>query len=308
MIDVESTLYALGVEGRSNGDEFNGHCPMHFKRTGREDAHPSWSINLSTGLFNCFSCGYRGSLVTLIADIKGVDFDTAKTMTVKPDIMASVSRIPGAYTSVPRPEPMSESRLSRYAVPPKWARARRNLTREAALLYGVRWNYEDDSWIIPIRNPDDNSLIGWQEKCETSRVFRNFPTGIKKSTTLFGYDVFVGGRMIVVESPLDAVRLSSEGVPGAVATYGAIVSKKQILLMSAADEIVFALDNPLMDSAGRKASIQLLTETKGVLRSVRFFDYAGINAKDPGDMTPDQIIRGISRAKSRAYGERAVII
>ena len=306
MVDVEATLYALGIEGRTSGDELTGNCPMHVRRTGREDVHPSWSINLRSGLFNCFSCGYRGSIVTLISDIKGVDFESAKSLTVKPDLMSSVSRIPGAYTSVPRPEPMSESRLSRFSVPPKWARQRRTLTRDSALIYGVRWNFDEDSWIIPIRDAADNSLLGWQEKSETTRSFRNFPTGIRKSTTLFGYDVFSGGRMVVVESPLDAVRLWSEGVTGAVATYGAIVSKSQILLMSAADEIVFALDNPLVDLAGRKSSVQLLTETKGVLRSVRFFDYSGLTAKDPGEMSLDEITLGIKRAKSRAYGERAI--
>ena len=88
--------------------------------------------------------------------------------------------------------------------------------------------------------------------------------------------------------------------------FGAIVSKSQILLMSAADEIVFALDNPLVDLAGRKSSVQLLTETKGVLRSVRFFDYSGLTAKDPGEMSLDEITLGIKRAKSRAYGERAI--
>lgn len=307
MIDVSQTLESLGIEGRTSGDEFVAHCPKHRERTGREDAHPSWSINLNTGLFICFSCGYRGSIVSLIADLRGLSFEDAKTLTVKPDIQHSVSRIPGAYIPVPQTiEFLPESRLSAFSSPPRWARARRKVSAEACSLYGVRWDLVREMWITPIREATSAGLMGWQEKSETERVFRNFPTSVKKSRTLFGYDVFTGGRMVVVESPLDAVRLWSEGVTGAVATYGAIVSKAQILLMSAADEVVFALDNPLMDEAGKKASIQLLTETKGVLKSVRFFDYSGVEAKDPGDMTHEQIERGITHARSRAYGEKAL--
>ena len=307
MIDVEQTLGALGVEGRLSGDEFVGHCPMHFERTGREDSHPSWSINVKTGLFICFSCGYRGSIISLIADLKGIGFDEAKSLTVKPDLQHAVSRIPGAYIPVERDEFLPESRLGAYQTPPMWARRRRRVSAESCASHGVRWDYGQDSWIIPIRDAATSQLLGWQEKSETQRIFRNYPAGVKKSRTLFGYDIFTGGRMIVVESPLDAVRLHSEGVTGAVATFGAIVSKAQVLMMSAADEVVFALDNPNVDNAGRKASIQLLTDTKGVLKSVRFFDYSGIEAKDPGDMTHDQIERGIKHAKSRAYGQKALL-
>jgi DNA primase len=59
MIDVLATLERLGIEGKESGDEYVARCPMHAARTGREDSHPSWSINLQTGLFLCFSCGYR---------------------------------------------------------------------------------------------------------------------------------------------------------------------------------------------------------------------------------------------------------
>lgn len=256
---------------------------------------------------NCFSCGYRGSVYSLIVDLRGVTFEEAKTLTIRPDIRTTVARIPEAYIKPHKAEPISESRLGRFTIPPRWARNRRKVSKEACELYGVRWDLQSDQWIIPIREPYTNNLMGWQEKAETTRVFRNFPTGVKKSRTLFGYDVFPGGLMVVVESPLDAVRLHSEGITGAVASYGARISRAQIHLMSAADEVVFALDNPFVDDAGKKASIELLTETKGVLKAVRFFDYSDVDAKDPGDMTHDEIERGIQRAKSRAYGERAVL-
>ena len=305
MIDVEQTLEKLGVEGRPSGGEFVGHCPMHLQRTGREDANPSWSINLTTGLFICFSCGYKGSILTLISDLTGVSIDEAKTTVVRPPLQDSVARIPKSYIKVEKDPVLKDSLLAQFRQPPLWARNRRKVTRDACQQYGVRWDTTKDMWILPIRL-FTGDLIGWQEKSEMSRSFRNYPLGVPKSKCLFGFDSFVGGRMVVVESPLDAVRLASNGVTGAVATYGAYVSKEQIRLMTSAEEVVFALDNPNIDTAGRKSMTSLLSETKGALASVRFFHYGMTDAKDPGEMTPEEIEQGIAFAKSRAYGERAI--
>jgi len=302
VLDVLSTLDRLGIDGKESGDEFVAPCPQHFERTGRADSHPSWSINLNTGLFLCFSCGYRGSLYTLVMDIEGVaDVETAKDFVVRGNLQNSIERIPGAYRPVVLRTGIAESRLGAYTTPPAWALRSRRVTATACAHYGVLWSTYDESWILPIRD-HDGLLLGWQEKSQTGRQFRNFPTGVKKSETLFGYHKFSGGQMVVVESPLDAVRLYSEGITGAVAVYGAIVSRKQIQLMTAADEVVMALD---ADEAGRKASRELLQSTRGVLKAVRFFAYDG-SAKDPGDMESDQILGGISEARSRVLGEKAL--
>lgn len=43
-------------------------CPLH------EDKHPSMSINLTTGLFNCFSCGFHGRVDKLYKEKTGKAF------------------------------------------------------------------------------------------------------------------------------------------------------------------------------------------------------------------------------------------
>jgi len=299
VIDVVGTLDKLGIEGRDTGREFVARCPQHVVRTGREDEHPSWSINTKTGFHVCFSCGYKGSLVTLVRDMHGdvQDIEQARAWLVRPGLSRNVS-LPDLTKVLTGPKLLDESLLSRFQAPPAWALTQRRITREACDAFGVLWEPMNDAWIIPIRDPYTFGLLGWQEKSQTTRAFRNHPVGVKKSRTLFGLDVFTEGRMIVVESPLDAVRLWSEGILGGVAVFGAIVSMQQITLLSR-DEVVFALDN---DDAGRRATKQLLKDTKGVLRSVRFFNYADIAAKDIGDMDRDQILQGIHHSRSRAQG------
>lgn len=53
-------------------DEFKTHCPFH------DDKTPSFSINLSTGLYHCFGCEAKGNIITFVSQIKNISYDKAK--------------------------------------------------------------------------------------------------------------------------------------------------------------------------------------------------------------------------------------
>jgi DNA primase len=74
--------------------------------------------------------------------------------------------------------------------------------------------------------------------------------------------------MIVVESPLDAVKC------GGVALCGVTVSDAQFDLMRKADKLIIAFDNPDIDPAGYKALEDFKVEAKK--RGIEFwaFNYA----------------------------------
>ena len=313
---VEGVLLTLGIETSPRGDELIGLCPMHLERTGQEDNNPSWSMNAETGVHHCFSCGYKGTLLTLVAEIKEfttqwgiIDFDSAKewlrnNIEVNFEYLArqlEEARI--SYVPIPAPVGMSEARLSIFdSIPPEWAMSARGLTEDGCVLYGVKWSPANNSWITPIRNPQSHKLMGWQEKSQTQRLFRNRPTGVAKSKTLFGLDAFRGGTMIVVESPLDAVRLGSLGVSGGVSTFGASVSSDQVQLMKQADKLIIAMDN---DPAGKKASLDLLERTRKEGMECWFLNYQGTEFKDIGDMPEDLVHYCIGASKHSVFGERA---
>jgi DNA primase len=105
--------------------------------------------------------------------------------------------------------------------------------------------------------------------------------------------------MIVVESPLDVVRLSSIGIDGGVATYGAIVSAAQFNLIRGADRIIFAMDN---DDAGKASSQSLLEMCKQMGVECWFFNYSGIDLKDVGGMSRSEALTGLSTARHQLRG------
>jgi len=318
--DVQQALLRLGIDTTQRNSELTGWCPMHLERTGKEDHNPSWSINSETGVHHCFSCGYKGTLITLVAEVLELktewgrlDLEAAKdwlraNVEVDLDLLVKqMEEMRNSYVSIPRPVEMSEARLAIFDSPPDWALQARKLTENACYDSGVRWDKRQEAWITPIRHADTGKLMGWQEKGQSNRLFRNRPAGVQKSKTLFGLDVWLGGTMIVVESPLDTVYLRSLKVgPHGVSTFGASVSSEQVDLMRQADKLILAFDNPKIDPAGEKASKEMFAKIKKLGMECWFFAYGDSGAKDIGDMTRDQVVYGIENARHCVFGESAI--
>lgn len=308
MVDVEKILLNLDVSlTAQRGDEVQGYCPMHEKRTGKEDHNPSWWINTNTGAHICFSCGYKGNIYTLVADIKGIDYFDAKDFINEgaeiplDSLMKRIKELP-QYVAAEEPIIMSEARLAVYTDPPVNELRKRFIKPEDARNHNILWDANNSAWILPIRDPNDYTLWGWQEKGARGRFFRNQPQGVKKSKTVFGVEVMTTGTLIVVESPLDVPRLASAGYTGAISTFGAIPSEDQAKIMRRAERVIAAFDK---DEAGRHANELMRGFARKYGIELAYFNYTGIDVKDPGDMTENEIKQGIDNARDMIYGKEA---
>jgi hypothetical protein len=202
---------------------------------------------------------------------------------------------------------MSEARLAVFTDPPMEALQARHLTPEAAKEYSVLWDSKKSAWVLPLREPHFNRLIGWQEKGTIHRTFFNRPAGLPRSKTLFGIENQEDSVTILVESPLDCVRLASAGVRGAVALCGTTISDDQIKLLRYSERVISALDNPKIDKAGKKASDELRQLARKYGLNLFFFNYGDTGKKDPGDLSDEEIAWGIQNAKSSILGEQAYV-
>ena len=318
--DVEKVLFALGIPYDPTNDELLAICPMHFERTGRQDRNPSWSINTLTGVHHCFSCGYKGSLLSLIAEVKEfktqwgfLDFDAAKSWlrsNIEINFELLVQDLEGLKETYVAPTPlveMSEARLAVFTEPPQWALDARKLTAEACSIHTVKWDQTKEAWITPIRHADTNKLLGWQEKGQITRSFRNRPTGVVKSSTLFGLPIRKGTTLLV-ESPLDAVRLTGMDLDvRGVSSFGASVSAAQYDLLSQSSKLIVAFDNPYIDRAGEIAAMRMYAHTRSSGMECWFFNYSGVEEiKDIGDMSDYQVQWGIDNALHCVFGVDAI--
>jgi hypothetical protein len=294
--EMKDTLVSLGLNvNDTRGDEIQINCPAHKERTGKEDRNPSLWINADSGAFICFSCQWKGNIYTLIEQVSGVagggNLNLAEK--VESSLRSRFQRLTNPK-EIKHEEPViiHESMLSAFKGVPNFICLSRGLLPDVAWKYGVRWNSNDKSWIIPIRDPLTNKLMGWQEKGHERRIFKN-TTRVKKSDALFGYDLYEGGDMIVVESPLDVIRLASVGFPGGVAVYGCIVSDVQFNLIRGGKRVIFAMDN---DKAGNEATRDLLRRSKEAGLECWLFNYSQTDMKDVGGMSQAEIVWGLENA------------
>lgn len=292
--DVLEALDKLGVQVvRCIQNEAWAFCPGHAARLGRSNTTPNkWSINLETGLHSCFSCGFSGSFVTLVQEVLHYERRDAVQWVRN---HGGVRRLRGSLDSSTerfQPDaglhPWTEARLALFTEPPDSALSQRRVSAGSVEHYGVLW--DKDRWVLPIRDPYTGSLWGYQEKTENGWV-SNAPDRVPKADTLFGINCFAGDTVVLLESPLDCLRLYTAGISGGVSSFGVNVSTAQIkLLLDIAKTVVIALDN---DEAGIRESLSLKRSLLKRGRDIRFFNYSHIpEAKDIGTFgVSDQDIR-----------------
>lgn len=317
--DVPGLLMELGLQDvEQREEEVFALCP---EPTHEDTRAGSWSLNAVSGDFYCFACGFSGSLARLVAlqrrmilKTRGPEGEVVYNLDAahlwlqrRIDSLEGASERLAELTyeraSATEAAPMGEERLMLFDPPPARELERRRVTAESAEKYGVLWDTAKKGWILPIREPHRGTLLGWQFKSRTE--FRNHPPGVRKGDTVFGLQCFTGTRAVMVESPLDAVRLDTAGVQGGVATYGAAFSSKQMsLICDVADELVVALDN---DAAGHKAAYEIL-KTYSRQVDVLFLDYSALDGvKDVGDSPDDaDIRRAVAGARHSVRGRSAI--
>lgn len=296
--DLEQVLANLGMKlGRSTNKEVWALCPGH------DDNRPtSFSVNRDTGESFCFACGYRrGDLVALVVDIKRVDaWSAARWLRENgASLSARIERVrdrtPGKgrnSRSLTSSGYSIEGEFAVFGDVPKKELKSRRLTREAVDHFEIRWDVDEGEYIIPIKDTQGR-LQGWQRRRKPRP--KNYPKEMSKSLHLFGAYEFEGSRAIIVESPLDAVRLWGEGYTGVVSTFGSWVSYAQVkIIQRLAKKVLLAMDN---DEAGEKSTDDLVRFFAPKIPTHVFsYDHVGETVKDPGEMSTSEIDRGISNA------------
>lgn len=290
--DFVQVLTDLGVEVHtSHGDEITARCPMHHKIKGRESSGFSFYFNVSSGLWHCFTCGAKGNLSMLLADLAA---DPMVLWSLQTQIVSSGLRRLTAEEAVYNVGPEVDwIKYSKFVPLPDGVLTYRRFDPVVADRYGIRWDMELKATIAPIMSKL-GELWGWQAK-KTGWV-RNVPSGVQMSKTLFGIERGTGSTAVLVESPLDVVRFHSafpDTSISCLSSFGVNVSQQQVDALNTFNTVIVALDN---DRAGRNETNRLrrlhLLQPR---RQVLFWNYEG-TAKDIGEMLDDEIVSGIERS------------
>lgn len=266
--------YAFQNKKRA-GDNLMMCCPFH------EERHPSFGITYQFPfLYNCFSCGEKGNIFTLISYVFDVSFEQAnqifytKFMLLDKSIQISFDdKI--AYSSINYKPHLSQKSLLYLQ--------RRGFSKRTIEKYEL--GGDDEHVLIPVRD-DKGNIRFIKQRSIQSKMYLN-EKDVEKKNILYGfYYLITAGKteeIFITEGEFDTLACYQMKLP-AVSLMGSKLFKEQIelLLMYGVKKITLFLDN---DETGFKSSMEIYKRLMRYPFKINFVLYPpprwGIDTKNP---------------------------
>jgi DNA primase len=276
-MNVEDLLNTKDIPFIPKGKDFLVRClnPEH------EDRNPSMRVDQITGIFNCFSCGYKGNLFTHFGQ-------KANKMELRKQLMRKkIDEIRFQSSGLQMPEGYMPYVGNWRNVKPETYK-----DFEAFIHAGKDFN---GRICFPIRDRSAR-IVAFQSRTtgDQQPKYLNTPPGVK--LPLFPIVEPFQGRIILVEGIFDVINLHDKGLTNAVCCFGVnnvTEEKLQVLTVSGIEGIDVFLDN---DDAGQSASKKIREMCESLDIDTRNISFGDKNL-DPGALAKTQV----DKLKSKLY-------
>ena len=293
--DSEQINEVLQVCGVTVGSELDTHylifCPFHYNKN-----TPACEVDKEKGLFLCFSCGERGTLLDLVMRTTNrnyfeasriisnasnpVDFSSIIEKSIEPK--EEFEEFDPALILRLHESLLGNSRAIEYF-------KSRNIELDAIKHFKLGYSEKQDMVVVPIYSHTD-VCIGFVGRSVEGKQFKN-STGLPRNKVLFNLNKTKFQDIVIVESSFDAIRLWQLNIP-AIATLGANLGKNQISLLNKfASKVILAMDQ---DDAGMKLMKNLNSNLTLPISTMQFPE----GCKDIGDMSDEDIVKSYKEIKS----------
>jgi DNA primase len=307
-VDGQEILESLGVQIASiSGEEILCHCPFSENHK-NGDRNPSFGFNTRLLVFNCFTCG-GGTLLSLVKRLQSLSEEDAEkwiaqqthhlldNTSLKETINKKLIKHQEKSTFYPETLINPFMKFHPYLT-------ERGISKDVAK--NMKIGYDDLHSGITIPHFFNGKLTGWQTRhllqddngnyvchaCGGKRTpkYTNTPNFPKKNT-LYNYSNALysarikGRKIIVVESPMTALKLMSEGYDSVVATFGSWSKEQMFSLIGCINGIILWPDN---DSAG-KENVKRVIEFLADFVPVQIAPILEKEKGDPGDLNQQQL-------------------
>jgi DNA primase len=213
------------------GAEIHASCPFPERHLKGKDTHPSFSINIDKGVYNCFSCGSRGTIEELVSDVLGISVPAAFEVLQEWGFDKLNRELREKEIEHERPEILPEGLLLYFD----------KVEEDFAEIYSGTVD-DQECLIYPIRNKEGR-LVGALARSVKGRwhkVLWNTP----KKLYIYGENLVETEQpIVIVEGPGDVISLRKSGIKNVVALMGVSISNEQAeKLLSLSSKFVVCLD------------------------------------------------------------------
>jgi DNA primase len=276
-MNVEDLLKSKDIPYLPRGKDYEVTClnPDH------PDRNPSMRIDQVTGIFNCFSCGFKGNLFTHFGE-------KVNKMEMKRQLLKKkIDEVRAESVGLQMPEGYSPYIGN-------WRSIRAETYREFEAFIHAGKDFTGRI-CFPVRDRSGR-IVAFQSRTtgDQQPKYLNTPPGAKMP--LFPVVEPIQGSIILVEGIFDVINLHDKGLTNAVCCFGVknvTEEKLQVLSVAGVDSIDVFLDN---DEAGQTGAnrIRELCESIGLnTRNIAFGD----KAMDAGALAKPQV----DKLKSKLY-------
>ena len=281
---IKRTIIGAGITIESEVDsDYIIFCPFH-----NNSRSPAGEVDKRSGFFFCFSCQHVCGLTELIMHTSGHTYFEAvryiKSKETEIDLSYQINQSLVQKPDYVQYDEVQIKRLNQQALESPRAMRYYNgrlITETSVKKFDLGFSEKQDMVTIPVHSPD-GLAVGFVGRSVEGKDFKNTP-GLPKSKVLFNlHRVKTAGKVYVVESSFDAIRLDQCGF-AAVATLGANVSNIQTdLLQKYFNEIYVIADN---DEAGGNMKSKLIERLGNRVNVIQL----NKQYKDIGDMPDEEI-------------------
>lgn len=267
---VQELLQSKGIDYLAKGKDFLVRClnPEH------DDSNPSMRVDRTTGIFNCFSCGYKGNIFTLYGEKVG-------QLQLKRELLKrkiSEKRADSVGLSFP---------LSHTPYVGSW----RGIKPETYRKFEAFQHHEREyvgRVVFPIRDLTGR-IVAFNGRHTTNGIPKYYISPPKAKLPLFpSYATPVKGTCMLVEGMFDMLNLHDKGLENAICCFGTKnISKDKlgILKLRGVQRVDIFFDG---DTAGQSAALEVKAMAEEIGLYTRNINLEG---RDPGDLSEEQVVR-----------------
>ena len=311
IVDVVSQYTDLRKTGK---DSYTGLCPNPEHHDTKDG---NFYVKEDGQYFRCFSCNFKGDVISFIEEVEGIDFieavklliddngldyDEIKTTNIYIKDKFSVEKIQKAINLLNSREYVNEEILEKYATPPKYM-IDRGFTRGTLEKFEIGFCSDptDDLYnrvTIPWRDEQDRlvTINGRRVKSSTPKKYK-VKRGTSKNILYNINNIKKNNKpLILVESELDVLWLDQMGYNRVVALGGNDLGDRKWHLRSFTNQVILALDR---DKGGLKGTKKL---TKALYPLMDIYAVRLPEGCDIGDITNKDTLDEIFSNKKQYRG------
>jgi DNA primase len=278
-MNVEELLQKKELEYIPKGNDFLVKClnPEH------DDSNPSMRVDQITGIFNCFSCQYRGSVFTHFGE-------KPNQMQMKREFLKrKIVSVRAQSLGLPMPNGYFPYQGTWRGISPQTYKDFRAFTCETKNDDGSRNAYAGRV-VFPLTDGtgDICAFIGRDTGNETPKYLIQ---PAKARLPLFPATATpINGTIMIVEGIYDLLNLYDKGLRNVMCCFGSgnvSEEKLSILQMKGVDNIDIFLDNDTAGNLGAETIAAVCDELGLQHRRIKY----GNKEADPGSLTENQVLK-----------------